>query len=119
MGIRSEKTGSTCVIKGNGEFTASQMQEARKLFIKSLIDSDDVVVDFREITAADLTCLQLLCSAHRSAGRLHKRFRFAGNARPPALNSAAEAAGFLRACGCSRDIGQSCLWAPVNKRSKS
>ncbi len=55
--------------------------------IKALVDSDRVEVKLGEVAEADLACLQLLCSAHRTAVTLKKRFAVAG-ARPEKFKQA-------------------------------
>ncbi len=92
-----------------GEKTILQADELRKILIKALIDANHVEMDFEKATAVDLSCLQLLCSAHRSAVRLNKRLMFAGG-RPEVLKQAMEAAGYSRVIGCQLDCEKSCLW---------
>ena len=90
-----------------GELTAKHAAELRNAFVKALVDADRIDMDFGNVTAADLSCLQLLCSAHRTAQRLNKRLCFVGRA-PDALTAAMEEAGFPCFAGCSLDCGRGC-----------
>lgn len=100
------------VITLEGELTLPHAAEMRKTFLKALLDSDDVSIAFGNVQDADLSCLQLLCCAHRSAVRLKKRVRFAG-ALPRIFEDLAKAAGFSRQQGCRRMCEKSCLWIGV------
>lgn len=93
-----------------GDLTIRSATEIKALLIKALVESDQVSVNFDGVSEVDVTCLQLLCSAHRSATRLNKRFLFTGVNRPDAFLALVEAAGFARSMGCSLDCGKSCLW---------
>jgi anti-anti-sigma regulatory factor len=116
MGIRIDQLDKKCVITIDGEVT-QQVHELRASFIKMLINVDEVALDLQRVTSADLPLIQLLCSAHRSAARLNKRFTFAG-ARPDILEKTAESAGYLRHVGCSLDTDRTCLWtAPYDRRA--
>jgi anti-anti-sigma regulatory factor len=116
MGIRVDQSEKKCVITCEGDITQPQVHELRTSFIKALINVDEVVLDLQGVANADLPLIQLLCSAHRSAARLNKRFTFAG-ARPDILDTTAGSAGYLRQIGCSLDKDSSCLWTDQYKRS--
>ncbi len=118
MSIRIDQSGRKCVITCDGDLTGHQLPDVRTALIKALIDSDEVALDLQNITNADLVCLQLLCSAHRSAGRLDKRFTFA-RPRLDMLNRVAASAGYLRQVGCRLDKDRTCLWTEQYDRRAS
>lgn len=104
------KTGNTGIITLEGELTLPHAEELRSILIKALIDTNDVSIAMKNVEDVDLSCLQLLCSANRSAARLKKQIAFTGS--PPELFSElVEASGFARITGCKLDCGKSCLWA--------
>ena len=115
MSIRVDQTDKKCVIICDGDVTQQQMHELRTSIIKMLINVDEVAVDLQNVARAGLPLLQLLCSAHRSATRLNKRFTFAG-AWPDILERTAGSAGFLHQTGCSLDKDRTCLWASQDNR---
>jgi anti-anti-sigma regulatory factor len=116
MSIRIDQSEKKCVITCEGEITQQQVQELRASFIKMLINVDEVAFDLQGSGHVGLALLQLLCSAHRSAARLNKRFVFAG-ARPDLLEKTAGTAGYLRQSGCSLDQDKTCLWTAQPNRS--
>jgi STAS domain len=79
------------------------------IFIKALQDTDEVSIAMENVQNVDLSCLQLFCSAHRSAVRFKKHVAFSGSP-PPAMRNASEAAGYARLKGCKLDCEKSCLW---------
>lgn len=93
----------------DGELTLKHADKIRAAFIKALIDADHVEIDLGKVIEADLSCLQMLCSAHRTSLKLNKRLNFVGNL-PKHFREAADAAGYSRSSGCTKDCEQSCLW---------
>ena len=118
MGIRIDQSDRKCVITCDGEVTQQQVHELRTSFIKMLINVDEVAFELQHVTRAELPLIQLLCSAHRSATRLNKRFTFAG-ARPDILEKTAGSVGCLRQVGCSLDKDRTCLWTAQYDRRAS
>lgn len=104
-----EKSGDKGVLKFEGELTLTYASEMRAALIKALIDADHVGIDFGSVTEADLSCLQLLCSAHRTSLKLNKHLIFVGSL-PRQLIETVNAAGYSRSSGCTRDHEHSCLW---------
>jgi ABC-type transporter Mla MlaB component len=100
------------IISLEGDQTLPHAEEMRGLLIKALVNADTVGIRFKEVYHVDLSCLQLLCSAHRSATHLKKRITIECGV-PKALKDAADTAGFSRLKGCKRDSDRSCIWAAV------
>ena len=104
-----EQSGDKGILTFDGELDLKHADEMRAAFIKALINADHVEMDFRNVTEADLSCLQLLCSAHRTSLKLNKRLNFVGSL-PKHFIETATAAGYSRSSGCTKDCEQSCLW---------
>ncbi len=102
-------SGDNGTIRLEGDLTMRNAPELKKMLIKALINSDAVTIQFGDVQDLDLSCLQLFCSAHRSALRLKKQIRFEGSP-PKKLRETADAAGFLRLKGCKLDSDKSCIW---------
>lgn len=109
MGATLNRSGDKAVITLDGDATLPQAEELRSALIKALIDSDDVAIVLENVREVDLSCLQLLCSAHRSAARLKKRVALSGDL-PAVFRDTVAAAGFDRLKGCKLDTEKSCLW---------
>ena len=114
MSTTFTKTGDSGVLTLEGELTLPYAEELKKALLRAILDTDDVSIAFGNVQDVDLSCLQLLCSAHRSAVRLKKRVSFASGL-PPAVKEAAETAGYARLKGCKLDLDKSCLWMAAAK----
>jgi anti-anti-sigma factor len=112
MGATLTQSGKTVVVALDGDVTLQQAEEFRRVLIRALTDADEVSLDMEKVENVDLSCLQLLCSAHRSAVRVTKKLAFSGSP-PRALINAVETAGFSRVTGCRLDCDKSCLWMKV------
>jgi anti-anti-sigma regulatory factor len=104
----SELEGMGVIVLG-GELTIGHAQEL-KTSLKEAVDGyNSVVVQLGDITDIDLSCLQLLCSAHKSAIKQKKTFAF-GEHVPDTFSQVFADAGFIRDTGCRSDPGETCLW---------
>lgn len=109
MGTSFNRSGSTGVLLLEDELTLPYAADLRTALIKALLDSDDISIAVRNVRDIDLSSLQLLCSAQRSAVRLNKRVAFTGRL-PKIFKNLVAGAGFARAAGCKLDCGKNCLW---------
>lgn len=109
MGATLELSGSIGTITLEGDVSVSNAEGLKKTLIKALLDSDEIRVSADNVEDLDLSCLQLLCSGHRSAARLNKRIFLTGS---PAkiFRNMVDSAGFARLTGCKLDCEKSCLW---------
>ena len=78
MGVAVKESGDKRARLLDGDLTLQNAGSLRKAFLKALVESDDVSLVFKNVRDVDLSCLQLLCSAHRSAARLQKRLVLGG-----------------------------------------
>jgi len=100
-----EKDGKT-VMRVSGELTVGNVVELHSR-LRDLLNSADVVeMEIGETIDADLTFLQLLCSAHRAFIGRNKRFTVTGLKNE--LLSRENFAGFIRERGCTRDKTNDC-----------
>jgi anti-anti-sigma regulatory factor len=92
-----------------GSLTIENASAIRKKLVGTLMSKDAVVVSIDSDAPADISFLQILCSAHQTASTLGKSFSLsymaAGNFVETVENS-----GYLRRRGCSKDRGGTCLW---------
>ena len=93
-----------------GDLTIERAAELLEAFRQALAASDQVEMEFGEVGTVDLSCLQLLCAAHRTAVAQGKQFCFTGQ-RPHFLSEAGQKAGFIRKTKCQMNPDrQDCLW---------
>ena len=108
--------GKRDVLTFTGELTIRRAEELRTVLTGALAGAETVSLDFVGVTAADLSFLELLCAAHRSAMRLNKRLTFV-SALPESIGQTVAKAGFARrtCCfsrhsDCNPNCEKGCLW---------
>jgi anti-anti-sigma regulatory factor len=97
-----------------GSLTVENASEIRKKLIGALVGQDEIVVCIEADASVDVTFLQILCSAHRTASKLGKSFTLRYPA-PGNFLAAIGNAGFSRKSGCARERDTTCLWAGGGK----
>jgi anti-anti-sigma regulatory factor len=112
MSAEFTRSGDKGLVMLEGDLTLPYAEEMKRAFLKAILDTDSVTVSFGSVRDVDLTCLQLLCSAHRSAVRFKKQVAFSG-ALPSLVRSAMEMAGYSRLKGCGVGCEDSCLWMEI------
>lgn len=112
MSATFTQSGNTGTIKLDGDLTLQTAEELKQVLKQALAAADEITIALGNLQDVDLSALQLLCSAHRSAVRQKKRITLTGKA-PRAFTEAAEAAGYLKLTGCKLDIEKGCLWMMV------
>ncbi|HWR72770.1 MAG TPA: STAS domain-containing protein [Nitrospirota bacterium] len=98
----------------SGSLTVDNAGRLRKALLDSIERHEDVGLDIAEDAVLDLSFLQLLCSAHRTAVAAKKSFKIRGTACLNMVKAVGES-GYLRKTGCSRDRNGSCLWLSGRK----
>lgn len=96
-------------LKLEGSWTIERAYELKELLMEALTGGHDVLVDLGGVVEVDLSCLQLLCSAHRSFLKRNKQFALHDN-KPEVLKEAVRNAGYARTLGCHQDCCGNCLW---------
>jgi anti-anti-sigma regulatory factor len=109
LNTEQESSGKTAVVMVGGKLSIDRAAELREIFAKALDESEQVVVEFGECKAMDLSFLQLICSAHRSAVQAGRTLKL-GDTLPALWAETAETAGYFRLKGCDLDRDCSCLW---------
>lgn len=100
----------------SGELLIENSSELKSALCEALASSPRLIVDLGKVTAADISSLQLLCSAHRSASLAGTSFRI--DQTGEAIRSIAENAGYsCRTKGCRFAIGI-CLWDPEAQQAR-
>ncbi len=97
------------VLVFEGDLTVKHGKEAREALTRALAEVHHVIINVESVTEIDTSCLQLFCSAHRTAERMKKKIDFNGML-PPCLKQALKAAGYDRRADCGLDLDCRCLW---------
>ena len=93
----------------DGDLTVQRAGELRAALMDSISRADNIVLNLERVTGFDLSCLQLLCAAHRSAEKLCKRLTVA-DTKSGLFRRVVEDAGYARHSGCIMDPATNCLW---------
>jgi anti-anti-sigma regulatory factor len=75
---KSRITNKNVVLRMDGRLTVDNCKEIKKKLLGALGRGKDVVLELDDPPEVDLSFLQLLCSAHRTAIKKKKGFKLAG-----------------------------------------
>jgi anti-anti-sigma factor len=108
MDVRWEGSNDEGQLSFRGNVTQEHVHQVKEALLTSLSQVNQLILNFHEAQAIDLTCLQLLCSAHRTSVQQSKHLSIRGISN--AFQDTVELTGFSRSIGCIHDSGNSCLW---------
>jgi hypothetical protein len=92
------------------DLTLPYAEEMKALFLETVGNGKNVTVAFQSVTDIDLSMLQLLCAAHRTAMRMNTAFTMDGEISD-LCKTVIEDAGFVRHSGCRNNKNKAdCLW---------
>ncbi len=102
------KTGDYGELVCSGSITVQDVSELRHALLHSLESVGTLALRFEDVEEVDISFLQILCSAHIAAGKLHKDVNLAGTS--PAFIRAVEEAGYARHFPCALGTTGACFW---------
>jgi anti-anti-sigma regulatory factor len=97
------------VLKLSGDLTIQNAARLRMVLLDAL-KAGELRLDLSAVTRADVSGLQLLCSAHMTSCSSVSKFLLAGSLSE-ALGEAAARAGFARLDSCPFTASSPCLWS--------
>lgn len=97
------------VLTLHGALTIQRITELKEAVLKSLNSHSHLEIKLEDVRQVDLSFLQLLCSAHKTALSLGKDFTLS-SPRPDLFQKTVHDAGFTRRVGCHQDPCKYCLW---------
>lgn len=83
--------------------------ELRKELIVALMHAEQVTVNLSEVTSFDISCLLLLCAAHRHARGMRQSLLVTGT-KNPAVSETVQRYGYDGIKFCLPQCGNTCLW---------
>jgi len=104
----TESDGGRELVMG-GSLTIENASSLRLKLLEALMREDDLSVCIDTDAVLDVSFLQILCSAHRTATKLDKTFLLRDLAEDN-FASVVKSAGYSRKRGCARDKYDTCLW---------
>ncbi len=109
MQLTMQNAGALGVLTLHGRLSRLNAEELRARLISSLDCVDRLIVNCDQVTAVDMTCLQLLCTAYRVSQLMNKDFIIAGD-RGALFRKAVGADGNANCIGADPDCFRDCLW---------
>jgi anti-anti-sigma regulatory factor len=103
----AEKEGCCRELVLKGALVIQRVTEVREELQKALEEADILMVNLMETSEMDLSCLQLLCSAHRAAIALKKTLIRVGGPEIRGIFAGVDVTG---ARDCSLACDQGCVW---------
>lgn len=104
-----KRSGNRTTLTLGGELTLIHADALKETLLVSLQEGGDVTVRFEKVIDMDLSCLQLFCSAHRTAAGAGQRL-IMDIEDAELFHRIRSAAGFIRERGCTDKTGDTCLW---------
>ena len=92
-----------------GDLTIDQAAEFKAELLKSLALAQRITVNLDNVTAADLSCLQLLCAMYRSCGEADKEL-IVQSQDSELFKQLLHDAGYCRTTKCPLNPTAECMW---------
>lgn len=105
-------TGDMVTLQWSGDLTIRRIGELKAQLEQALAAATEVAIDIAADAECDLTLLQLLCAAHRTASRQGKVLQLGGELSGQ-FQMVLDLAGFSRHIGCALDACGNCLWKQI------
>ncbi|HET6419949.1 MAG TPA: STAS domain-containing protein [Geobacteraceae bacterium] len=102
------QSGDASVLALGDSLTIEDAAELRSVIAEALAAATHLVLDLAGVPTADLCCLQLFCSAHRTAVRSGKTLELRNVGE--AFANGTEEAGYARQESCLDGPYAGCLW---------
>ncbi len=112
--FESAHTGDGVIMKMSGELTVSHVVQAKSVLLEALGRLDYLELDLSLMTEVDISGLQLLCAAHRTAKTQGKRIVVLSAS--DSIDTAVKDAGLPGSEGCATSLSEGCLWAKGEMR---
>ena len=97
------------IITSGDRLTIENAADFTKLVREALAEHSNVLVEFEAAVEFDITGLQILCSACKSAAAAGKSFTYRGS-QPQGLADIIAASGAERHAACKHNNDSACIW---------
>ncbi len=104
-----EESGDKKTLSINGELKIQDAAELQKVLIESLENTEHLDLNLENVTGIDMSCLQLLCSAHKTMSSSDRRLTLSSS-YPEVVREAVNDSGYQQFKGCESDKDETCLW---------
>lgn len=97
------------IVTSGDRLTIENAADFSRILSEALEASKNVALEFEPTLEIDITGVQILCSACKSAARSGKTFSYHGP-RPQALTDIIVSSGAGRNAACKHNNGSTCIW---------
>ena len=97
------------VMRLEGELTIQHAGRLKEALLKAFAEVEELSLDLERVTEADVACLQVLCTAHRTFLAADKELKTTGRVSE-SFERAVNDSGYRRKTGCHSDPDRNCLW---------
>lgn len=101
--------GTTATVILGGSLTIEASAELRRLLGEALAEAPKVLLDARQLEGLDMTILQTICSACKTAAASGRLFQSEGEL-PDCVKALNNGIGAHMASPCRQNNDQSCIW---------
>lgn len=108
LNINTTQHGDEAVLSLLGELTIEHSTSIKELLLETLQKADQIRIVFEKVSAADISFLQLLCSAHLECDIIGKKISIDQSAED-VLSDLVEQCGYRQPSGCKERIVSNCL----------
>lgn len=114
---QQEDKGKKVTLQWSGDLTVRRIAELKAEVQAALTAATSLSITMAPDAVCDISLLQLLCAAHRTASAQGKLLSLCGDL-PEQFSMVLKLAGFSRHIGCVQDLCGSCLWKLIYQQSK-
>lgn len=114
MKFSAGKTRDRGKLTMDGELTVGDVRKIHEELLHSLEKVQHLDIEISGAVEMDLSFLQLLCSAHRTAAQTGKTVVLTGDI-PDVFRQAVEDNGYSGSGSCGGETGKTCLWINEKK----
>lgn len=107
MIIATEEAGRAGELVLKGALVVQRVAEVKEELKNALEEVDTLMVNLAEISELDLSCLQLLCSAHRAAVAMNKTLIRVGK---PEVKGIFKGIDMVNSRECPFACNEGCVW---------
>ncbi len=111
MNFERDASGGQGTLTLAGELTIQSAGALRDTVLQAQAGVERLLVNLEGVTGVDISCLQVLCSAHHLSVSADKQLGFTGGI-PAVFRQAVADAGYAKEVCCTDGRG-TCLWAII------
>ena len=112
--VNKAQAGLEGILSFEGDLTILQAQETHRILFEAILEVNSLLIDLQNVGEADVSLIQLLCSAHRECFLSGKTI-FIENGDNESISRLLEKSGYCKQRGCLSGAKESCLWQAGSK----